>query len=70
MTMTAKVKIINASGVQKAGPLPDLANIQNTVSKKLSEINIYTTNFTISMTAGKYPDVTIEGVLNTELWPK
>ncbi|MEE9373734.1 MAG: hypothetical protein V3V00_11845 [Saprospiraceae bacterium] len=68
--MMTKVKIINTSAVQKAEPLSDLANIQNTVSKKLSEMNIYTTNFSISMTAGKYPDVTIEGVLNTELWPK
>ncbi len=68
--MKAKVKIINTSAIQKAGPFPDLANIQNTVSKKLAELNIYTTNFTISMTAGKYPDVTIEGILNTELWPK
>lgn len=70
MIMKAKVKIINTSAVQKAGPLPDLTNIQNTVSKKLSEINIYTTNLSIGMTAGKYPDITIEGVLNTELWPK
>jgi hypothetical protein len=68
--MKTKVKIINTSAVQKAEPLPDLANIQNTVSRKLSEINIYTTNLSVSMTAGKYPDITIEGVLNTELWPK
>lgn len=70
MIMKAKVKIINTSAVQKAGPPSDLTNIQNTVSKKLSEINIYTTNLSIGMTAGKYPDITIEGVLNTELWPK
>lgn len=68
--MKARIKIINASAVQKAEPLPDLTNIQNAVSKKLSEINIYTTNFSIHMTAGKYPDITIEGILNTELWPK
>jgi hypothetical protein len=65
-----RVKLIHASAVKEAGPLPDLTNIQNTVSKKLSEINIYTTNLSVSMTAGKYPDVTIEGVLNTDLWPK
>jgi hypothetical protein len=68
--MKPKIKIINTSAVKKAEPLPDLANIQNTVSKKLSEVNIYTTNLSISMTAGKFPDITIEGILNTELWPK
>ena len=65
-----KVKIINTSAVKEARPLPDLSNIQNTVSKKLSEVNIYTTSLSVGMTAGKYPDITIEGVLNTDLWPK
>jgi hypothetical protein len=65
-----KVKIINASAVKEVGPLPDLANIQNSVSRKLSELNIYTTSLSVGMTAGKFPDITIEGVLNTDLWPK
>jgi len=68
--MTMKVKVIHTSAVKEARPLPDLSNIQNTVSKKLSEINIYTTNLSVSMTAGKFPDITIEGVLNTDVWPK
>jgi hypothetical protein len=65
-----KVKIINASAIKEVGPIPELTNIQNSVSKKLSELNIYTTNLSIGMTAGKFPDITIEGVLNTDLWPK
>jgi hypothetical protein len=65
-----KVRIINTSAIVERRPMPDLSNIQNTVSKKLAEINIYTTNLSVSMTAGKYPDVTIEGILNTDVWPK
>lgn len=64
------VKIINTSAVKESRPLPDLSNIQNTVSKKLAEVNIYTTSLSVSMTAGKFPDINIEGVLNTDLWPK
>jgi hypothetical protein len=47
-----KVKIINASAIKEVGPIPELTNIQNSVSKKLSELNIYTTNLSIGMTAG------------------
>lgn len=65
-----KVKIIQSNAVVEARPMPDLGNIQNAVSKKLLDLNIYTTRVSVSMTAGKYPDINIEGILNTEVWPK
>jgi hypothetical protein len=65
-----EIRLINASAVKERATLPDLSKIQNTVSRKLSELNIYTTSVTVGMTAGKFPDINIEGVLNTDLWPK
>jgi len=65
-----KIRLINSNAVREARPMPDLANMQNMVSRKLAELNIYTTNLSVTMTSGKYPDINIEGVLNTDLWPK
>jgi hypothetical protein len=66
----AKINIITSNGIKEATAHPDLSNIQNSVSRKLSELNIYTTNLSVSLNAGKFPDITIEGVLNTDIWPK
>lgn len=64
------VEIRESSGVKPKRPTPELKNLQNEITRKLSNLNIYTTSLNINMTAGKYPDVTIEGVLNTDIWPK
>lgn len=68
--MRVKAILLESCAVKERYPVPDLKNLQNSVTKKLTELNIYTTSVRISLNAGKFPDIEIEGVLNTDLWPK
>ena len=68
--MVKKVIIQNSCAIAPKRPLPNIQNLQNDITRKLATLNIYATSLNVNMTAGKYPDITIEGILNTDLWPK